>query len=381
MVSSIFRGLIIGLLTMLVGALPGLGQTNLHEVHIVGIYEGFTRSDGQIHGPRASLTVDRPGQEVVLVLTNFDPVRWMVEVTPGTRLSAVYLGGQHAARSEILINGLAFPGFIRVLDIPMTYEAKGPKFRDLIKGIEGWTGQANLSSYYGHYTAPAEGIFVSRVDTGNTALLPDPLASKVRPLDAAPPAFRPIVKAQQESPAERPQMLRFKQDSVEVTLPGQESETFAYSLDVPDISWPVGSAYVPGERAVYIVTLGGEGFLYRLDVATGAWRVIRSMEQRDASHMMYDADRNRLLILVGRSIEFQDLSRGEVTSVPLQIENLAGAQDLASRSTKTEILAAAGDLILLRAFMYDPRDPRTIGTYRIWQYDLSRGTADLLAYR
>jgi hypothetical protein len=41
------------------------------ELHVVGLYEGATRTGGEIHGPKASVTVDRPGKRVTLVLAAY----------------------------------------------------------------------------------------------------------------------------------------------------------------------------------------------------------------------------------------------------------------------------------------------------------------------
>src|SRR5687768_5900144 len=63
------------------------------ELHVVGIYEGFTETGGQVHGPKALVEVMRPGKSVTLVLTSHTPVTWHVTLGPKTGLERVVLGG------------------------------------------------------------------------------------------------------------------------------------------------------------------------------------------------------------------------------------------------------------------------------------------------
>src|SRR5688572_19127742 len=57
-----------------------------HEVHVVAVYEGVTKTGDQIHGGRAAVRVDRPGKAVTLVLSSYSSVTWDVTFTPQTRL-------------------------------------------------------------------------------------------------------------------------------------------------------------------------------------------------------------------------------------------------------------------------------------------------------
>jgi|GEM_PF-2242728 len=74
-----FRILVVICGLVLTGA-PALAAP---EVHVVGIYEGYGRSNGEVHGPLAKVVLDRPGAEVLLVLMSQSAVRWDVEVAEG----------------------------------------------------------------------------------------------------------------------------------------------------------------------------------------------------------------------------------------------------------------------------------------------------------
>src|SRR5262245_59147413 len=63
------------------------------ELHVVGLYEGYTKSNGQIHGDRAQVQVSRPGKKVTLVLVSYKPMTWEVAVNKNTTVEKVILGG------------------------------------------------------------------------------------------------------------------------------------------------------------------------------------------------------------------------------------------------------------------------------------------------
>jgi hypothetical protein len=72
------------------------------ELHVVGVYGGpEVHGDGG-GGPRPTVHVHvaRPGREIALVLTAYDPVDWTVTLEPGTRLRQVVLAGYHAQRAS-----------------------------------------------------------------------------------------------------------------------------------------------------------------------------------------------------------------------------------------------------------------------------------------
>lgn len=72
------------------------------ELHLVALYGG-AEVEGE-HGiePRQAVhvTVDRPGKEVELVLTAYDPVDWTISLTPGTQLRRAILSGYHLQRAK-----------------------------------------------------------------------------------------------------------------------------------------------------------------------------------------------------------------------------------------------------------------------------------------
>ena len=139
-----------------------------HELHIVGIHEGFTRSDGKVHGGKALVNVKRPGKGVTLVLTAYNSITWEVTADPGTRLEHVILAGYHQQVVKGVPNnaqvtkgfreegGGDFPFYASKLD--------SPQFRGLIEALDRAKRFKKAASFHGAYSAkPGEPIVVDRV--------------------------------------------------------------------------------------------------------------------------------------------------------------------------------------------------------------------------
>ncbi len=274
----------------LVAAGPALAE---RELHYVGIYEGNQKTGGVIHGPEARVFVDRPGAEVVLVLADYGPVRWFVETAGATVIEQIILGGIRPERSEVRLNGVPFVADINP-DIPYVHQRKGKDFRALVKNLPEQTGLP-LSSASVSYAAPEKFFAVTTSDPGNPAFSEDPLATLLAPADRIPEGLLPLIgRTAIPAPASR-----FTSEGMEILQPDGSRRLYPATLDMPEISWPTGSAIVPEENAAYGVSLGGEGFLYRVDLETGVWSVVMSMENADAKGMLYDPAGKRFVMPEG----------------------------------------------------------------------------------
>ncbi len=114
------------------------------ELHVVGIYEGYTKSDGKIHGGKAQVLVKRPGKQVTLVLVSYDPVTWEVAVNKDTKLEKVILGGSGKAAVKGLPEKVevveAFRGS-KTATLPFyAYKIEDAPFRALVEALDGTTG-------------------------------------------------------------------------------------------------------------------------------------------------------------------------------------------------------------------------------------------------
>lgn len=376
------------ILAMIAGlAAPALAEP---EVHIVGIYEGFDRSNGQIHGPKARVLLDRPGAEVVLVLSSHEATLWEVTLGEGTMMPSVVLSQLMDGRQgEVVINGERLDAPIR-MDVPLAYQPEGRDFRDLVAQVPDLFGVERMASFTGDYGAGEEPFQIADVvDDPRYGI--DRLKALVTP-DIVPDSLRPLVGP--DAAMARPE--------VQLTDAGFEVAAedgvrlIALPLEMPGISWPMGAVRDAETGTLYGVTLGGEGFLYAYDEAKDSWRIVRSMEQLDAQALFLDEKGRRLIMPLGLDaagrIAILDLKAGE--AAPLQMveftDGLVGLNDLYDPGNgpapTLQPLGIDGDQLLLMAtsdrhFASQhafPGQPAPV--WRAWLVDLSSRQVTLVGY-
>ena len=118
-------------------AAQGLSLPPDVEAHAVGVYLS-ARADGVV-----TVEVDRPGPPLLLVLTAYETVRWKVQLSAGTSVAGVVLGGVHAPDG---LDGLppGTPVLSRVNDYGEKYlydypgrTDSGPGVRELVRELTG----------------------------------------------------------------------------------------------------------------------------------------------------------------------------------------------------------------------------------------------------
>lgn len=379
-----FQGVIAVLVLLLLSAHASRAETGPEtELHAIGIYEGIMETAGRVHGPEARVHVDRPGASVTLLLTDYGPVRWFVTATPETRIERILLGGHQPERSEVFLNGEPHPDREIVVALGHAYKAEGPAFRAIVGRASELAGVERLAGFMGAYRAPEAGFLVDRPASDDPRLGPDPLAGHLADPAVVPEALRPAL-----APGFAPQSgARFSALGIEVRRADGSRQDLPATLDVPPVSWGVAAVLDETRGQVYAVSLGGTGYLYRVDLATGTWSVLRDMQQFDASGMLLDVEGDRL-ILPGGTIDPSQILimslAGETTSVPLRPDDLPGFADLYDRGNGRGPgllpLAVSGDLLLLRA----DADRRVVQasdgpTSLTWMVDLATGAVQLVS--
>src|SRR5690242_13952905 len=246
------------------------------ELHAIGIYEGYVKSAGQIHGSRADVVVDRPGKQVILSLSAYERTTWLVETTPGTTIIKVILGGyeRQAVKglpSDTVIIDAYRDGSDRVV-VPHAYDQDSPEFRKFVKVLAQETG-TELSSFHGAYSAHAGMPFiVDAVDQGQMKArlspeypqpspageLPDVSYSAIlrrggEPLYGRFTQAGPVMDSMLPAPrgakqlAFDPERRRFYMikghDVVEVDPDTVASTPMDMGMDVPELSWPCGITF------------------------------------------------------------------------------------------------------------------------------------------
>ncbi len=129
---------------------PGLsGVPADAQVHMVGVYEGKgpSRPGMGRQEPRNVRVVVRPSaRPVVLVLSSYEPVNWIV-VNAGAQISAVLLSGYHPSA----VTGIGTPPVLRI-GSAYANSVDSAEYANLCQAVTRYTGQRELRSFQGSYS-------------------------------------------------------------------------------------------------------------------------------------------------------------------------------------------------------------------------------------
>jgi hypothetical protein len=355
------------------------------ELHLIGIYEGYTKSNGQIHGDRAQIQISRPGKKVTLVLVAYKPMTWEVGVSKGTTIEKVILGGYNKAAVKGLPEKVevveAFRGS-KDAKLPFyTYKIDEPGFRAIVEALDGMTGQ-KLASFTGMYRAEAESVIaVEDVsdDERFSVDYPQPVPAAKLP--------KLTFRAHREIPGKYPHEVT--RSFGEFTLAGAKADTLVplpdrasrithdpvgkkyYGIanhklavidmatkkvkelalgDVPEISWPADVTFDAKRERVLLTTSGGGGYLYAYYPKTEKWEVLA---EKPANTIVYHPKDEVVYGLKGDLRggvpELQEINAkgAVVTSVPLDGPFLPGMFALGPGTGSVQLAAADDKLVML----------------------------------
>lgn len=268
---------------------PGGSALAEREVHVVTVGKG-RQPDDFYALPEARVVVDRPGREVGLVLLDGGQIHWLVEATAGTLVGEIVRGGPRAASSRVSFDGIPITGE-QVSDLPLVFNPWGRDFRILVDALTDMFGTERLHSLQGTHHFLGSPLRVDHVDTATVALARDYLVQLVDASEDLPPEIR---NWRDESGGGNGTTLDFDRGGISLTEPSG-LRRFPVTPDIPDILLPVAAVYDPGSRMIYCSTYGGEGFLYSVDVMTGRWAVVASLEEYDTAGLLYDPETRQLI--------------------------------------------------------------------------------------
>ncbi len=129
-------------------ATPLQAQLREAQVEGVGVYEGAGAKHGGGQSRLAGVVevrVRRSSRPIALVLSSYEPVRWMIITEPGAKLSAVMLSGYHD--STVIGAGVA-----RVYQIGQgyAYGQQSPGYAELQRTVARWAGKP-IAVFQGRY--------------------------------------------------------------------------------------------------------------------------------------------------------------------------------------------------------------------------------------
>jgi hypothetical protein len=129
------------------------------ELHVVAVYDGHDAPRDRSQPGKAAVTVNRPGKEVVLVVSAYEPVTWEVTATPKTKLTKVILGGYKRQNWKVPFGVVPDEMSVenqrnRILPLSLyaDYKIDSPRFRLFIRACHEYTG-LEIASFQGAYRA------------------------------------------------------------------------------------------------------------------------------------------------------------------------------------------------------------------------------------
>lgn len=352
------------------------------ELHVVGVYEGNTKTNDNIHGPEVHIQIDRDENPVILTLTSYEPVRWFVEMTPQTRLEKIILSGYRADESEVYLRGDLYSPE-RLPERIFTYKNQGENFRQMVDLLTSKTGVEALSSFHGSYRAKTEPFIIDSISNAPENR-PDYLKEYLAP-DVAPEQLKAYLEAD-ATPVDS--HINFSDKGFTVTHAGETKE-FPVTLDVPPISWPMAAAYDPKRNRLYGVTLVGEGYIYSYDVGEDSWSILSSMDNFDAYSMIYDSAGDRLIIGLGmtsKGLVAFDMETQTLESISLDAQDFPGFADLYDpgngSAPSLQVMAIYKNFVIARVPNLDSPITRRSQNQKSRTYliDVETGDVTLVAY-
>jgi hypothetical protein len=377
------------------GALPGSQDEKPkekpkadRELHVVGLYEGFTRSGDMIHGNKALVTVKRPGKNVTLVLTSYEPMTWELTVDKDTKIEKVILCG----RKRGAVKGLpdrtelvgAFANGERHGLAVYAYKVDTPAFRVLVEALDREVG-IPISSFTGAYRAEAgKPLVVDSVEKNELFSVDFPQvvpAAKLPKLTfqanhyVAGERFHDMTVSFGEYTLGGPKAATLKplpdrvsritydpkgkkyfgiadHGLVEIDLEKQKYKKIEIGLEVPRISWPADLTYDTKRDRVLLITSGGPGYLYAYYPKTEKWEV---MAERPPAVITYHPKDDVSYGIRGDA--FREGGKGEllhinnrgaiVKSVKVDGPLLPGMMNLGPGVTGVQLVPAGDHLVML----------------------------------
>lgn len=262
------------------------------EIHVIAVGKGH-ETDDYYALPEAHVLVDRPGQEVSLVLLDGGDLRWRVEATQGTFITQILLGGPRPQDSKVMLFGTPMMG-VQTAGLPLVYHPHGQEFRALVKDLTDRLSAPRLHSFQATHKARDVPLRIDAVDTITPQLARNYLSDLLHDSGDLPSALRRWIST---GDAFQTHSVLFDESGFTLIGPN-ERRHFPRPLEMPAILLPVGGLYSPDHQELYGLSYGAEGYVYAVDAASGAWRVITSLHGYDAAAMHFDAD-SRQVILTG----------------------------------------------------------------------------------
>jgi hypothetical protein len=305
------------------------------------------------------VTLFYPGQKVLLLLDSNAQVPWNIKVGANTQLVGILQGYSPS-------NGKPAPvsAPLKAVPVSMTYvdEPGTARFAGALQMLSWWYGVQKIDAFYGNYRLPASvvmdqlsddpklamGMRVSRLTEAEASALSFklPLASGgYESWTAAGPANgRASGYALDNLVVDNPEgdmtyaMSRGEQGYVlAIDKKTGHKTQFAATANLPNFAFPSAMALDTRHHILSLITLVGEGFIYRYDLKQQRWIDYHSMKDIDVTSCAYDQVHDRYIAISGYGALLFISSDGKIqASMPL-LKQLAGVDRLYDKDGRSAL--------------------------------------------
>jgi len=354
----------------------------------VFLISGYEPSNKTSVGTAVKVHIDRPGSRVLLVLTSYERVNWQVSASPSTTVSGIVVSGYERPTVTTTIQA---PGYLSKL--PYSYQTENINFKVILTRLNEIFGIRKLDVFRASYSIPSA-ITISALDAPRAELTIGGATPK-RPAKDFPFSLLATdhTKVQWTLTGATSKVDKgyfgngkialSKSGKVIYKLNGDELEiidrergrsyTPFFPPNFPRFSWAMDLAYDTTRDLVTVVTLGGEGFLYRFDAKQEKWIDFRSLENIDIYSLAYDQKADRYVAWTGGGSLLFISGEGEALftkNVMSKMEGFGRLYDRGNSQVPRMTVAPEGDDI---ALLYIGGNT----VKRIWYYNVKTDSADL----
>ncbi len=353
----------------------------------VVVVSGYEAANQAATGAVVRVTVDLPGEDIVLVLSSYEKVAWIVRAEASTRIRAVVYGGYERSSVSSKADTPVFKA-----KLPHSYDKNSGTFVRLLEDLKGLFGVEGIDAFVGSYGLPSD-VRIDRLDDAQAELTlagvqPEkPLASidfELTRLDFSKDRWS--LEGPETDAIQLLLMGRVVRSEVDQKVYSIEDHAFQVfdpatgrksSLNLPDtfpsISWPSDVAYDSKRNYITFVTYGGEGFIYRYDTTAGRWLDFRSLDNIDISSLSYDQQADRYAAWTSGGALLLLAADGTPLSMHPLAKRLPDYQrlyDVGNQQGPALRIVSAGDQLALLKMDRG-------GVQRIWYYELTRDLVQL----
>lgn len=262
------------------------------------------KSDGET----VKVVIDRPGANVLLVLTSYEKITWEVLTSPQTKIAGIVTAGHE---SSTIVTTAQTVGYLATL--PYASETENRKFTELLVRLNQIFRVTKVDAFRGHYSLPYL-VIISKLDLPSDELtLTGPLPQQpdrnfsfdlVRS-DYKKNGWTLTGPSQQKGniyidkglfTLSNAGDMVFKPEAEGIRITGISGGEYTDVLlppTFPRFSYVEGIVLDTKRGIVTVASQGGEGFLYRFDVKGRKWIDFRPLNNINILSLSYDSIADR----------------------------------------------------------------------------------------